>query len=149
MPFFLDGNNLIGLVRNTSRPSEEDRAALIAELAARLRRTKARAVLFFDGGSERGSSLGSLSIRASHGPSADDQIAREIEKTSAPQEITVVTADRALAQRVRGLGARTMEPGEFWNRMGSPRAAEKREQERPTDIDEWTRYFPDPRNKLE
>ena len=149
VPFFLDGNNLIGLVRNTSRPSEDDRAALIAELAARLRRTKARAVLFFDGGSERGSSLGGLSIRPSRGPSADDQIAREVEKASAPQEITVVTADRALGQRVRGLGARTMEPREFWSRVGGASSEEARESESQTDIEDWTRYFDDPRNKLD
>ena len=149
MPFFLVGNNLIGLARKTSRPSDDDRAALISELAARLRRTKARAVLFFDGGSEKGSSLGSLSIRPSRGTSADDQIVREIEKANAPREITVVTADRALARRVRGLGAQTIEPNEFWARLGAPSPGEKRGPDGPTDIEDWTRFFADPRNKLE
>ena len=32
MPYLLDGNNLIGIVRRTSRPSEEDRSALIADV---------------------------------------------------------------------------------------------------------------------
>jgi predicted RNA-binding protein with PIN domain len=149
VPYFLDGNNLIGLARKTGRPSDDDRAALIAELAARLRRTNARAVLFFDGGGEKGSSLGGLSIRPSRGTSADDQIAREIEKTRAPQEITVVTADRALARRVRELGARTIEPAEFWTRLGAPSPGEKRAPDGPTDIEDWAKYFSDPRNKLE
>jgi predicted RNA-binding protein with PIN domain len=149
MPYFLDGNNLIGLARKTSRPSDDDRAALIAELSARLRRTKARAVLFFDGGGEKGSSLGSLSIRPSRGTSADDQIVREVEKAHAPQEITVVTADRALARRVRGLGARTIDPAEFWTRLGAPSSGDEREPERQPDVEDWTRFFADPRNKLE
>jgi predicted RNA-binding protein with PIN domain len=149
MPYFLDGNNLIGLARKTSRPSDDDRAALIAELAARLRGTKARAVLFFDGGSEKGSSLGSLSIRPSRGISADDQIVREIQKANAPQEITVVTADRALARRVSGQGARTIAPAEFWTRLSAPSPGEKREAEARTDIEDWARYFADPKNKIE
>ena len=31
MPYFLDGNNLIGRARRTARPTEADRAALVAE----------------------------------------------------------------------------------------------------------------------
>jgi predicted RNA-binding protein with PIN domain len=147
VPYFLDGNNLIGHARRTDHPSDDDRVALITEVAARLRRTKARAVIFFDGGSEKGSSLGSLSIRACQGTSADDQIAREIEKTIAPQEITVVTADRALARRVHGLGAKAIAPAEFWNRVGASGSAEERRE--PTDVEDWTRYFADLRNKLE
>src|SRR5207247_6718517 len=53
MPYFLDGNNLIGRERGSALPSEEDRQALVAELAGRLRRTKATAALFFDGPGER------------------------------------------------------------------------------------------------
>ena len=90
MPYFLDGNNLIGLARKTSRPSGDDRAALITELAARLRRTQARAVLFFDGGGEKGSSLGSLSIRPCLGISADDQIIREIESLPLEEQVKVI-----------------------------------------------------------
>jgi len=30
MPYLLDGNNLIGLERRTARPTEEDRADLVA-----------------------------------------------------------------------------------------------------------------------
>ena len=49
MPYLLDGNNLIGAVRRTARPSDGDRAALVAEVAQRLRKTRARATIFFDG----------------------------------------------------------------------------------------------------
>jgi hypothetical protein len=49
MPYFLDGNNLIGHARGRSRPSEEDRRSLIAEVAERLRQNQPTAVVFFYG----------------------------------------------------------------------------------------------------
>src|SRR5206468_11747220 len=96
MPYFLDGNNLIGRERGTALPSEEDRQALVAELAGRLRRTKATAALFFDGPGERRSCLGRLSIREGGRTSADEAILAEIGRSRAPREIVVVTEDRGL-----------------------------------------------------
>jgi len=147
MPYFLDGNNLIGRARKTSRPSEEDRAALVSELAERLRRTRARALLFFDGTGERNSALGSLSVRTSAGSSADDAIVREIERARAPGEIVVVTADRGLARRVRDLGAKTLGPDEFWNRVGGSEPPDDRGHGQRVDVEEWMRYFQDEDNR--
>jgi predicted RNA-binding protein with PIN domain len=147
MPYFLDGNNLIGHVRRTARPSREDRAALISEVADRLRRTKARAVLFFDGASDRGSSLGALRIHASDGASADDQIVDEIRRARASIEITVVTADRDLARRARDLGAKAVAPAEFWNRVGAGRTSGGGKPDSPSDVEEWMRYFEDDSNR--
>jgi hypothetical protein len=85
VPYLLDGNNLIGLVRRTARPTEEDRQALVAELAERLRATRARAILFFDGpAGARGSSLGRLSVRQASGGSADDAILAEVRQAASP-----------------------------------------------------------------
>ena len=147
MPYFLDGNNLIGVARRTARPAPEDRAALISEIADRLRRTKARAVLFFDGAVERGSSLGNLTIRAFRGTSADDQIVDEIGRARAPSEITVVTGDRGLARRARDLGAQAIAPAEFWARVGQPRPSAEAKINGPTDVEDWMRYFADETNR--
>ena len=149
MPYLLDGNNLIGLVRRTSRPSEEDRAALIAEISGRLRSTRARASIFFDGpAGKRGSTLGSLTVRASSGGSADDAIVREIERAKSPGELVVVTADRGLARRARDAGAKVSAPSEFFERFGRGAAAERRAPSAgPVDVEEWTRYFEDERNR--
>lgn len=149
MPYLLDGNNLIGLFLKTSRPSAEDRQALIAELAGRLRRTKARAILFFDGpAGGRGSSMGSLSIRPSPGGSADDAILREIEKTRSPAEMTVVTADRGLARRARDAGAAVCVPEEFFARFGqAPGGPSRTESAGPVDVDAWMKYFEDEGNR--
>ena len=149
MPYLLDGNNLIGSFRKTSRPSGEDRQALVAELAERLRRTRARAILFFDGpAGDRASSMGALTIRPSSGGSADDAILREIEKARSPGEMTVVTADRGLARRARDAGAAVCAPDEFFERFGrasgGPISAESG---RPVDVDAWMKYFEDEGNR--
>lgn len=147
MPYLLDGNNLIGRARGVSRPGEEDRSALVREVLGRLRRTEARVVLFFDGAGDA-VSLGNLAVRASLGRSADDAILREVSRTSRPGEYIVVTADRDLARRARDAGARTIPPGEFWSRFGT---AETRRagglREPPVDLDDWSRWFQDEKNR--
>jgi hypothetical protein len=149
MPYLLDGNNLIGLFRGTARPGPEDRQALVAELGERLRRTRARAVLFFDGpAGERPISLGSLSVRVPSSGSADDAILREVQRASAPAEMVVVTADRGLARRVRDAGGAICEPSRFFEKFGRgagtapPGGAEAR-----VDVEEWMRYFGDEGNR--
>lgn len=147
MPYFLDGNNLIGLVRRVARPSEEDRQALIAEVSNRLRATRARAVLFFDGPGEKRTTLGSLSIREAAARGADDAIVQEIGRSRAPQEIVVVTADRDLVRRVRDAGAATLSPDEFWNRFGVSGRSERQETPARVDVEDWLKYFEDETNR--
>jgi hypothetical protein len=153
MPYLLDGNNLIGSVRRTARPTDEDRDALVAEIAGRLRRTRARATLFFDGpAGERSRALGSLSIRIPARGSADDAILREVAAAASPRDCVVVTADRGLAQRSRDAGARVASPQEFFARFGasSPRDEPAREVPPTTkaeSVEEWMRYFEDPKNR--
>ena len=147
MPYFLDGNNMIGRARGTARPSEEDRKAFLAEIADRLRSTRAKAVVFFDGAGERRSSLGNLSIRESGSERADDVILREIGRFREPREVIVVTADRDLARRARDAGAASIGPEEFWSRFGRGRAAPTRGDAAKVDVEEWMRYFEDEKNR--
>ncbi|HTD52638.1 MAG TPA: NYN domain-containing protein [Thermoanaerobaculia bacterium] len=144
MPYFLDGNNLIGRARRTSMPTEADRAALVTEVAERLRRSRASAVLFFDGAGERSSTLGSLSIRAAGG-SADEAILREIARSRAPAEIVVVTADRDLSRRARDLGAKASSPEDFWRRVGT--GGGQAQKETTIDVEDWMKYFEDEGNR--
>lgn len=147
MPYLLDGNNLVGSVRRTSRPSAEDREALVREIADRLRRTRARAVLFFDGSGGTGGSLGPLTVRYSGKSSADDSIVGLVGDSRAPQEYIVVTADQGLARRVRDRGAKALRPEDFWKRFGPSTGTDSRGGEVPVDVDEWTKYFGDDRNR--
>ncbi len=148
MPYLLDGNNLIGAIRRTARPSDAERAAFVAEIAERLRHTRARATIFFDGpAGERPTSLGSLSVRVPDRESADDAIVREIEESAAPGEMIVVTADRGLAGRVRSAGGKVLSPSEFFDRFGARASAGRRDDAAPVDVEEWLRYFGDERNR--
>jgi predicted RNA-binding protein with PIN domain len=147
MPYFLDGNNLIGQARRTARPSEKDRGEFLAEIADRLRATRAKATVFFDGSGERNSSLGSLSIRQSGAERADDVILREIGRFREPREVVVVTADRELLRRARDAGASTMSPEQFWSRFGRAPAGKGRAEPSKVDVEEWLRYFEDEKNR--
>jgi len=147
VPFLIDGNNLIGAARRCARPSAEDRAALIAEVADRLRRTRARAVVFFDGDAQRGAELGALAVRPSGTASADDAIVDEIRRFRAPRECTVVTEDRALSSRARELGAQVISPSAFWARLGQHPASASPRSEEKVDVEEWLRYFEDEKNR--
>lgn len=146
MPYLLDGNNLIGAVR----PSDADRTAFIGEIAERLRRTRARATIFFDGpAGERPTSLGSLSVRVADGRSADDAIVREVERAAAPGEVIVVTADRGLGGRVRDAGGKVLAPDQFFSRFGQAKGTGpvRKDAAGKVDVDEWMRYFGDERNR--
>ena len=147
MPYLVDGNNLIGQA-GRGNASEDDRAARVRELADRLRRTRARILVFFDG-SGASLSLGSLSIRFAGAATADDAIVRELARSQAPRETTVVTADRDLARRARDAGGRAMTPREFWSRFGSEGSAKKpgSSEEPRIDVEEWERFFEDERNR--
>jgi predicted RNA-binding protein with PIN domain len=147
MPYLVDGNNLIGRA-GWGRASEEDRAALVRELADRLRRTRARVLVFFDGAGMP-LSLGSLSIRFAGSGTADDAIVREITRSRTPPEMTVVSADRELLRRAREAGGRALTPREFWSRFGSEGGARNAgaPAEPPVDVEEWSRFFEDERNR--
>ena len=150
MPYLLDGNNLIGGARRTARPSDSDRAAFIAEIADRLRRTRARATIFFDGpAGERPTALGSLSVRVADARGADDAIVREVRKAAAPGEVIVVTADRGLGNRVRDEGGKVLAPAAFFQRFGAGGGAvpARGEGGGPVDVEDWMRYFGDEKNR--
>lgn len=149
MPYLLDGNNLIGFVRRTARPSEQDRAALISEIADRLRQTRARATIFFDGpAGDRTSALGGLTVRTPSRGSADDAILGEIQRSPIPGEFVVVTADRELSRRAREAGAKVTAPGEFFARFGRSDPAQTSKPEAgPVDVDSWVKYFEDEGNR--
>jgi YacP-like NYN domain len=150
MPYLLDGNNLVGLVLRTSRPSADDRAALIAEISSRLRQTRARATVFFDGpAGGQAATLGALTVRGAGRESADDAILREVSRSRAPGEVIVVTADRELARRCRDAGASVCSPVAFFERFGRRRGPGRAATEKPpaVDVEEWMRYFGDERNR--
>jgi hypothetical protein len=148
VPYLLDGDNVVGSAHGR-RATADDRNALAREVSDRLRRTKAKVVLFFDGAGTP-VSLGNLSVRFSGSMSADDAIVREVSRASRPGETAVVTADRELARRARDAGARTVSPEHFWERFGVREAADRGRSE-PTrvDVEDWERWFSDQKKNEE
>ncbi|HEX4439845.1 MAG TPA: NYN domain-containing protein [Thermoanaerobaculia bacterium] len=147
MPYVLDGNNLIGSVRRASRPSEADRQALVAEVAERLRRTRARATIVFDGPSGSGGGLGTLTVRGAGPEGADEMIVRAVAAARSPAEMIVVTADRELARRVRDAGGKVCAPPDFFRRFGAGETDAPRPAPGHVDVDEWTAWFGDEENR--
>jgi hypothetical protein len=119
----------------------------VAEIAERLRRTRARATIYFDGPrGERTTSLGALTVRVPDGESADDAIVRAIAGSPNPRETIVVTADRGLAARVRDAGGKVLGPDDFFARFGGAGDAAP-ERATAVDVEEWSRYFADEGNR--
>lgn len=145
MPYLVDGDNLVGTERRR-RGTPDDRDALVAEIADRLRRTRASVVLFFDG-SGRASALGSLEVRYSGAVPADDAIVREIARAPRAREIIVATADRELARRAKDAGASSISPSEFWKRFGKSESKSPSSREARVDVDEWVEWFSDESNR--
>lgn len=148
MPYILDGDNLVGTTLRR-RGEAPDRDALVAEISDRLRKTRAKVILFFDGAG-KALSLGDLSVRFAGTTSADDAILREISRASRPRETIVVTADRDLARRTRDAGATAISPPDFWKRFGAAEGVSpRRPSEEPVDVDDWLEWFSDEANRDE
>ncbi|WP_186243373.1 NYN domain-containing protein [Mycobacterium simulans] len=111
MRWIVDGMNVIG-----SRPDGwwRDRHRAMVALVEMLERWAAankdavRVVVVFE--RPPSTTIRSSVIEVAHAPkaaanSADDEIVRLVQADDQPQEIRVVTSDKALADRVRSLGA--------------------------------------------
>jgi len=149
MPFLVDGNNLLGHLLGGPASSEEERRAVQARIASRVRSGKSSVVLFFDGEPEAGKReawMGALTIRYAGNRSADDAIIEAVERAKARRDCHVVTDDRALAERARNRGARSLSVSDFWGRLGdeAPSAGEGK----PVNVDEWMSFFSDDKNRL-
>jgi predicted RNA-binding protein with PIN domain len=108
----VDGNNVIGSrADGWWRDREGASHRLVEELQARAARTGDRIAVVLDGrplaGLPEGVHAGLLVAyaRRSGRDAADDRIVEEVARDRDPASLTVVTSDRALAERVRALGA--------------------------------------------
>lgn len=139
MPWILDGSNLAG-----GRDREGVRRAALAVA----RHERVRLVLYFDGPPPPGSDaivrLGQVEVR--YVPNADSAIVAQV--SGGGRGWILATDDRALAARVKGLGARAVATAEFWEKAGRAAAAPDTSPAAPTDVDAEMRYFRDPTQRL-
>jgi predicted RNA-binding protein with PIN domain len=121
----VDGNNVIG-----SRPDGwwRDRPGaarrLVADLEELARHTGDDVMVVFDGRPGAGPAEGRHDLvrvayaRRAGRDAGDDRIVEEIAGDDEPSSLTVVTSDRALAQRVRALGAQVEGAGALTRELG-------------------------------
>ncbi|MEN3224792.1 NYN domain-containing protein [Mycolicibacterium porcinum] len=124
MRWIVDGMNVIG-----SKPDGwwKDRRGAMAGLVERLERWAAaedrRVTVVFEGPTTP--PIKSDTVEVTHAPrahanSADDEIVRLVHADSGPGEITVVTSDGALAERVRARGALVRPAAGFRDLIDAP-----------------------------
>ena len=145
MPYWFDGNNLIGQSAADARRDSVTRRAFLEQLSRFSSRRGGRFVVFFDGDDpDRAAPPGRLQVRYSAPLSTDDAILKRLDEIRTPSEVIVVTNDRSLARRCRNCSAKSIDWHEFMSRMRkNPAGAAdpSRVEEDKTSLDEWVRYF--------
>ena len=146
MPYWFDGNNLIGQSAAAARADPRTRAEFLSSLVACRRAGGGRFLVYFDGDdTARSASPPGVSVRYSAPETADEAILQRLRGMRNPSEIIVVTNDRGLAARCRAEGASVLTWSEFTARMQSRRARPNSRSEPmekvDVDIDDWMKYF--------
>ncbi len=93
------------------------RRAEVLALAERFDEPGVEIWVVFDGLRDPGESPGRR-VRRVFAPSADDWLIEQVEARGASASLTLVTADRRVAERARRRGAQVVSPGEFLARCG-------------------------------
>jgi predicted RNA-binding protein with PIN domain len=147
MPYVFDGNNLLG---SWGGPAAGGREAVLRRVAAFCRARGARAVLVFDGRPMRDESprqtFGTVELRfPDRGRDADSVIRALVDESGRPEELIVVTSDKALYSYARTRGAAVMRAHE-WNRLerSMSRVLPEASAEKPAredDVEGWLRRF--------
>jgi predicted RNA-binding protein with PIN domain len=144
MPYWFDGNNLIGQSASAARADSKVRRAFLSTLSSDQRSGGGKFLVYFDGDDACGGiAPPGISVRYSAPVSTDEAILRRLREIQHPSEVIVVTNDRALSQQCRNNGAAALTWQEFCSKMQSRplRKPTKNSQEKPVDVDDWIRYF--------
>jgi predicted RNA-binding protein with PIN domain len=119
MQFFIDGYNLLFFHLTPDEDLKKNREELISLLDKKFKSLSIKATIIFDG-------FNQISNQAEHqffealtvifspkSQTADEYIIEHLSSAKNPNEITVITADKNLAQNARNLGAHCKTPRSF------------------------------------
>jgi predicted RNA-binding protein with PIN domain len=144
MPYWFDGNNLIGQSTAAARENPRVRQAFLSTLSSFYKAGGGRFLVYFDGDDPGHAAVPpGISVRYSAPSSTDEIMLRRLREVQYPSEIIVVSNDRELAARCRNAGASTMTWSQFAAKMKSrhsARSTRSAPQER-VDVEDWMRYF--------
>ena len=140
MPYWFDGNSLVGRSAARLRSDRRTRQGFL-EMLAGLHAARGGAFeVFFDGDDpDRARPPRGVRIRYCAPFSADDFIVQRLAEIRTPAEVTVVTNDRDLAHRCRDAGARTADWSGFTGKIRFRRDAGGKEE--PVDVEDWARFL--------
>jgi predicted RNA-binding protein with PIN domain len=145
MPYWFDGNNLIGQSAAAAKADAQTRRAFLSTLCSYRKSGGGKFLVYFDGDDpHRASAPPGVTVRFSAPESTDAAILRRLQEIQHPSEVIVVTNDRELMVRCRNAGAAAIDWGQFLSKMKSRPAAQPRkpvDRHEPVDVDDWMRYF--------
>lgn len=141
MPWLIDGSNVLGTA-GADRHSDEAKRELVRLLSRFARARRTRITCVFDGDAPGGfaTGLGTVAVVFSGRRTGDDVI---LERSAQGRGWTVVTADRALADRVRRRQVSVIGSREFL------REAELLPVDEASTAEDWSRWFDDPKNRTD
>ena len=144
MPYWFDGNNLIGRSAASSQVQPKIRQEFLSTLSAYYKSGGGRFLVYFDG-DDPGRSMppAGVKVRYSAPESADDTITRRLREIRRPGEVIVVTNDFDLENRCRNAGSKVMNWQQFASKMKSRKThgRSKNSVEQPVDVEDWLDYF--------
>ena len=144
MPYWFDGNNLMGQSASAAKADPRARRAFLSALTSYHRSGGGRFLVYFDGDDhDRSASPPGVSTRYSAPLSTDDAILQRLREMRNVSEIIVVTNDRQLMIQCRNEGAAVLTWSDFTLKMQSRRVLETKQadQQEPVNVDDWIRYF--------
>lgn len=145
MPYWIDGNNLIGQSADSLRTRPKIRQEFLSTLSAYYRSGGGRFLVYFDG-DDPGQSMPPAGIRVRYSAphSADDAIIRSLHEIHRPGEVIVVSNDTALQNQCRNAGSKVMNWQQFASKMQSRKLRQSVGndlQEPSVDVGDWMKYF--------
>jgi len=144
MPYWFDGNNLIGQSAAASRSDPRRRREFLSVLSTYHKTGGGRFLVYFDGDDPDGSMPPpGIGVRYSAPLSTDEAMIRRLKEIRYPGEIIVVSNDHDLMNRCRNAGATTLNWREFMSKMKSRPIPEGTEHEtqQTVDVEDWIKYF--------
>ena len=150
MPYWFDGNNLIGQSAAVSRSRPQDRQEFLATLSGYYHSGGGLFLVYFDGDdSTRTMPPPGIRVRYSAPLSADEAITRRLHEMGRPGEVTVVSNDRELQNRCRSAGATVLNWQQFSSKMKSRKIRQPgKDIQKPVDVEDWIEYFGLDKSKL-
>ncbi len=144
MPYWFDGNNLIGQSVASVQADSRVQRAFLCSLGAYRKSHGGKFLVYFDGDDTvPAAAPPGIGIRYSAPLSADEAIVRRLREIRRPSEVIVVTNDRELMNRCRSAGAPAMDWGQFAIKMQSRNSTSPagNDFQEPVDVEDWARYF--------